>query len=76
MRQSHPQLLGASRPLALRQYGGALPQGRAKRSCEDALCLAVIGQLECRGQCGTLPEEAANDARGIRMQVVAPKTVG
>lgn len=76
LRQSHPQLLGASRPLALRQYGGALPQGGAKRSCENALCLAVIGQLECRGQCGTLPEAAANDARGIRMQVVAPKTVG
>lgn len=74
--QSHPRLLGASRPLALRQYGDSLPQGRGKHSCEDALCLAVIGQMACRGQCGTLPQAAANDARGIRMQLVAPKTVG
>lgn len=73
LRQSHPQLLGASRRLILQQYGSQLPQGNEKRCCEDALCLAVIGQMECRGDSITLPETAGADARGIGMQVVAPR---
>ena len=31
LRQSHPQLLGASRRLILQQYGSQLPQGNEKR---------------------------------------------
>ncbi len=73
LRQSHPQLLGAGRRLILQQYGSQLPQGNEKRCCEDALCLAVIGQMECRGNSVTLPETAGADARGIGMQVVAPR---
>ena len=73
LRQSHPQLLGASRRLIVQQYGSQLPQGNGKRCWEDALCLAVIGQMECRGDSITLPEQAGADARGIRMQIVAPR---
>lgn len=76
LRQSHPQLLGAGRQLLWQQYGPQLPQGSRKQSCQDALCLAMIGQLECRGACTSLPEQGANDARGICMQLIVPRNVG
>ena len=74
LRESYPQLLGQGRQMVLQQYRDQLPQGAGRRNAEDALCLAVIGQLECRNGSATLPAEPANDARGIRMQVVIPRT--
>lgn len=74
LRESYPQLLGQGWQMVLQQYRDQLPQGAGRRNAEDALCLAVIGQLECRNGSATLPAEPANDARGIRMQVVIPRT--
>ena len=73
LRESYPQLLGEGRQMVLQQYQNQLPQGIERRNAEDALCLAMIGQLECRNGSATLPEEPAHDARGIRMQVVIPR---
>ena len=73
LRQSHPQLLGDGRKMLWEQYGDALQQQiGAKHAREDALCLAMIGQLECRVGSSVIPAEPCNDAKGILMQVVAP----
>lgn len=73
LRESDPQLLGEGRQLLLQQYQNQLPQGVERRNAEDALCLAMIGQLECRTGSATIPAEPASDARGIRMQLVIPQ---
>lgn len=74
LRQSHPQLLGDSRNIVLKRYQGILQQQTGdKHAWEDALCLAMIGQLECREGSSTIPQEPSNDAQGIQMQVVIPK---
>lgn len=71
LRQSHSELLRESRPLVLQQYKGQLAEKRG-RTWEDALCLAVLGQMECRNGSETIPAEASIDMRGITMQIVVP----
>lgn len=74
LRQSYPQLLGDSKKMVLERYQAVLQQQTGdKHSWEDALCLAIIGQMECREGSSTIPEQPANDAKGIQMQVVIPK---
>lgn len=68
LRQSHPQLLGSSRRMILQQYAGSISRGM-----EDAMCLAMLGQLECRNGSVTIPEHPESDAKGLRMQMIAPK---
>ena len=41
----------------------------------DSVCLAVIGQMECRGGSETIPAEPAIDAKGLEMQIVIPKGI-
>lgn len=67
LRQSHPQLLGDTRRMILQQYAGQIPRGM-----EDALCLAMLGQLECRNGSRTIPQHPESDAKGLRMQLVVP----
>jgi len=71
LRQSHPQLLYDSRRLILQQYQDAFV-GRNHPALMDALCLAVIGQMESRAGSDTIPARPRNDAKGIRMQIVVP----
>lgn len=73
LRQSHPHVLGDSRRLVLEQYSNVIQQQSAfKHSWEDAICLAMIGQMECRDGSATIPAVPANDAKGIQMQLVVP----
>ena len=74
LRQSHSELLRESRPLVLQQYKGQLAEKRG-RTWEDALCLAVLGQMECRNGSETIPDEASIDMRGIAMQIVVPRGI-
>lgn len=74
LRQSNPQLLGDSKKFVLECYQEVIQQQKGdKHALEDALCLAVIGQMECREGSDTIPEEPQNDAKGIQMQIVIPK---
>ena len=75
LRESRSQVLGESRKLIIQQYQSQLMQGADKRYQEDALCLAVIGQMECRGGSETIPAEPAIDAKGLEMQIVIPKGI-
>lgn len=38
----------------------------------DALCLAIVGQIECRRGVQTIPENPTADTKGLDMQVVVP----
>ena len=73
LRESRAQVLGDSRRLIIQQYREQLAEAGAKRELEDALCLAVIGQMECRNGSETIPAIPCNDARGVRMQVIIPR---
>ena len=73
LRESRAQVLGDSRRLIIQQYREQLAEAGAKRELEDALCLAVIGQMECRNGSETIPAIPCNDARGLRMQVIIPR---
>ena len=73
LRESSSQVLGDSRRLIVQQYREQLAQAGSKRKLEDALCLAVIGQMECRGECETVPQKPCNDAKGLKMQVLVPR---
>ena len=73
LRESRAQVLGDSRRLIIQQYREQLAEAGAKRNLEDALCLAVIGQMECRNGSETIPAIPCNDARGVRMQVIIPR---
>lgn len=73
LRESRAQVLGDSRRLIAQQYREQLAEAGAKRELEDALCLAVIGQMECRNGSETIPAIPCNDARGVRMQVIIPR---
>ena len=73
LRESRAQILGDSRRLIVQQYREPLAEAGAKRNLEDALCLAVIGQMECRNGSETIPAIPCNDARGVRMQVIIPR---
>ncbi|MBQ5857773.1 MAG: hypothetical protein IIW51_02050, partial [Peptococcaceae bacterium] len=74
LRESRAQALGDARKLIISQYRDKLPQNGDKYSLEDALCLAIIGQMECRNGSETIPKEPAKDARGLEMQVIVPRT--
>ncbi len=74
LRESNAQVLGDSRRLIIQQYQNQLPQSGEKRQYEDALCLAMIGQMECRNGSETIPREPMIDAKGLEMQIVVPKT--
>jgi predicted RNase H-like nuclease/5'-deoxynucleotidase YfbR-like HD superfamily hydrolase len=74
LRESRAQVLGEGRRLIISQYREYLPQNGDKHRFEDALCLAVIGQMECRNGSETIPKEPAKDARGLEMQVIVPVT--
>ena len=74
LRESRAQVLGDGRRLIISQYRNQLPQGNDKHSLEDALCLAVIGQMECRNGSETIPKEPEIDARGMEMQIIVPRT--
>jgi predicted RNase H-like nuclease len=67
-------VLGEGRRLIISQYREYLPQNGDKHRFEDALCLAVIGQMECRNGSETIPKEPAKDARGLEMQIIVPVT--
>lgn len=73
LRESRAQVLGDSRRLIIQQYREQLAEAGAKRELEDALCLAVIGQMECCNGSETIPAIPCNDARGVRMQVIIPR---
>ena len=73
LRESRAQVLGDSRRLIIQQYREQLAEAGAKRNLEDALCLAVIGQMECCNGSETIPAIPCNDARGVRMQVIIPR---
>lgn len=74
LRQSHPQVLGDSRRLVLEQYSPLVQQQTGhKHGWESAICLAIIGQMECRDGSATIPAVPVNDAKGIQMQLVVPK---
>ena len=77
LRQSHPQVLGDSRRMVLEQYRDVLQQQSGfKHGWEDAICLAMIGQMECRDGSATVPAVPENDAKGLQMQIVVPKLDG
>ena len=40
----------------------------------DALCLAVSAAFKAHGMCETIPKNPEKDARGLIMQMIAPKT--
>ncbi len=74
LRESRAQVLGDSRRLIIQQYQKQLEQSGEKRQWEDALCLAVIGQMECRNGSETIPKAPMIDAKGLEMQIIVPKT--
>ena len=78
LRESRAQVLGEGRRLILQQYQQQLNQGsnkhHDKQHLEDALCLAVIGQMECRNGSETIPSEPGIDAKGLEMQIIVPRT--
>ena len=73
LRQSHPKLLGEAARVLRQTYTDEIGFGKDYRDREAALCLAMIGQMECRKECEVFPKRPDNDARGIAMQLVVPK---
>ena len=41
----------------------------------DAICMSVTAAMHAHGMCETIPEKPEEDSKGLKMQMIVPKSL-